>query len=183
MRGPRAARTVGAARGERAAENLDARVGRLDRVVAAGEQVQVAGRCKVASARSEGVLGVSPPSPCQTTTKSVMSARFAAEATLPSACKRFLGGRRWPRFQVAETTAASKPASREMSICACAKLRARWASASSTTPTKSVRRRALFGPGGGGSRSDVVSTGSVALRVVVGVGALVPSLPVPPVVG
>jgi len=46
-----------------------------------------------------------------------------------------------------------------------------------------VRRRALFGPGGGGSRSDVVSTGSVALRVVVGVGALVPSLPVPPVVG
>src|SRR5439155_16331032 len=48
----------------------------------------------------------------------------------------------------------------------------------STTPTTSVRRRSLFGPGGGGSRSELVSTGSVALRVVVGavavpVGALV----------
>ena len=53
------------------------------------------------------------------------------------------GGRRCPRLHVAETMAASKPASREMSTYARATAGLCWARESSTTPTSSVRRRGL----------------------------------------
>ena len=53
VRRPRAAWTVGPARGERAAEDPDAGIGGLDRVVAAGEQVRVAHRCEVRPSGAE----------------------------------------------------------------------------------------------------------------------------------
>ena len=180
-----------AARGQRAAEHEHVVVDRLDRVVAAGEQIGVvarrrgrarrrrtaasrtcsgSARCRRSRARTLrqrlhqsrprrrrsrparlGSAACRAPRPCQTRTNSCMSRAARATETLPeNGASVRAGGRRCPRLHVAETMAASKPASRETSTCARANAGLCWARASSTTPTSSVCRRGLLGLGGGG---------------------------------
>ncbi len=115
------------------------------------------------SARAAGVVGVFLAKPCQTRTKSRMCDRRVASATFCRTCTCASDGRRSPGAQVAETIAALKPATREASTCDRAKARLFCSSASSTTPTISVRRLGLVGPGGGGRCTEPVSTGAVAL--------------------
>jgi hypothetical protein len=71
------------------------------------------------------------------------------------------GGFVRPRLQTAERTTASKPARWDRATCVRAEAARCWESESSTTPTVKVRRRALFGEGGGGIAEVVVGRGDV----------------------
>src|SRR5262249_36632475 len=105
------------------------------------------------SARCDGPLGVSCPRPFQTKTTSSMCARLVALATLPSTCTVDGNGLRSPGVQVAETTAALKPAPRDTSTSERVSCALGWASASSTVPTRNPCRRSgavgLVGGSGG----------------------------------
>ena len=96
-----------------------------------------------------------------------MWSRRVAASTLPRTWTRLAGGRRCPGCQVAETTAASKPVSSEVSTCACAKCGLCWTSESSTVPSRNVFALGPRGGGGGAGAADVVVPGVVVARRVV----------------
>jgi hypothetical protein len=108
-----------------------------------------------------------------------MSARLVAAATLPSTCTRLAGGRRCPRCHIAETAAASKPASRETSTCDCVKCRFCWTSESSTVPSTNVFARGPRGGGGGAAAVVVVAVDSRVVESLVVAPVVVAGVVVP----
>ena len=120
VRGPRPVRAVGPARGERAAEDPHPRARRLDRVVAAGEQVGVGAGGEVAAAAAELRL----PEACSGSARCRRS-RSAAAATPGRRRRRRRRSRRAPR-----------------AFAACrARPRARRRRRASSVPDRSRRRR------------------------------------------
>src|SRR2546423_8789464 len=95
-----------------------------------------------------------------------MLSRFAASPALRMPRSVPGAGAVSPRCQAAEISIASKPAWCERSTCARAEAGFRWASESSTVPTRKLRRRGLPGPGGGGIAAVVVGISGDVVPVV-----------------